>query len=261
MQSQKYVSPMKKILISIILVALMSAQVVVAQGSRSDAQEEHLKGPVSSVLTTTRGSHGQMVGQPYRYAFNKAGDFERTTYYDTMGNPGIVVNYVYDEKGRLLRDVRTREPFSELLLQTTYTVDKKKRTMTIESLGIEDSICDKTVREYDKRGFLTKSITYDEKGAALVAISYVNDDNGNWKEVTYEEGPNFLYSGTDKFRYDTEGNIVELRTYNLNNLRQVLLFDYDFDEYGNWTHCTIYHVSKTSAEVYQNLTREITYFE
>lgn len=252
---------MKKVLSTIALVALLSVQSLFAQGKRTDAQNEHLKGPVSSVLTTTRGTHGQMVGQPYRYTFNRNGNFDRTTYYDTLGNPGIVVSYVYDSKGRLLRDVRTREPFSELLLQTSYYYDKKTRSLSIESLGIEDSICDLTLRQYDKKGFLVKSITYDDKHTPLGAITYHNDDQGNWKEIIYEEGANFLYSGTDVFRYDTDGNIVELRTYNLNKLRQTLLFVYDFDEHGNWIHCTIYRVTKTSAEIHQTLTREIDYFE
>ena len=106
----------KVLILTALLVSL--GGMVRAQHFIPDIQEEHLKGNVKSVLTTVRTPQGRIVSQPVRKNFNRQGYFTQNTYYDTMGNPVIIVSYSYDKKNRLVKDIRTHEPYSELLSQS-----------------------------------------------------------------------------------------------------------------------------------------------
>ena len=228
-----------------------------AQHFAPDAQEEHLKGRVKSVLTTVRTPQGRIVGQPVRQNYNRDGYFTRNTYYDTMGNPVIIVNYTYDKKGRLVKD----EPFSEQLSQTDYTYDKKKRTIVADMLGLADSLRQHTVYSYDKKNVLQKVTTYDEANKELSSITYDYNDFGYVRYATYTEGENMIYKGANKFRYDTEGHLAERCSYYLTTLRQAFLYTYYYDSEGNWVEAYVFHVTPSEGYLYQVISRQITYYE
>ncbi len=252
---------MKPKIILFAVILLIVSTVAKAQHFAPDIQEEHLKGPVKSVLTTKRTPQGRIVGQPVRNNFNREGYFTQNTYYDTMGNPVIIVSYYYDKKNRLVKDLRTQEPYSELLSQTTYSYDRKKHTITADMFGISDSIVEKSVYQFDKKNTLLKMTTYDEEGKEQAAISYEHNDFGYMTFSTYTEGENTIYKGGEKFRYDTEGHLVEKCSYYLTTLRQAFLYSYYYDEHGNWTQAYVFHVSPSEGYLYQVITRQISYFE
>ena len=224
-------------------------------------EEEHLKGPVKSMLTTVRTPQGKIVGHPVRNNFNEDGYFIQNTYYDTVGNPVIIVVYTYDKKNRLVKDLRTHEPYSELLSQTTYEYDKKNRTIVADMLGIVDSLEEKTLYKYDKDNRLRSVTTVDEKGREVAVTNYEYNDVGYVQYATYSEGENSIYKGTDKFRYDTDGFLAEKCSYYLTTLRQAFLYTYYYDEHGNWTQAYVYHVTPTEGYLYQVITRQISYFD
>lgn len=248
---------------SILFVSLFLAVALLgkAQHFAPDIQEEHLKGPVKSLLSTTRTASGRVVGQPVRHNFNSDGYFTRTTYYDTAGNPVIVVNFTYDKNNRLVKDLRTLEPYSRLLSQTLYSYDKKQHTITADMLGIADSIEERTIYTFDKHDVLRKISVIDADGKLMAATTYAYNDFGYRTLVTFTEGENEIYKGTEKFRYDTDGHLAEHCNYYLMTLRQAFLYTYYYDEYGNWTQAYVYHVNPTEGYLYQVITREITYFE
>lgn len=232
-----------------------------AQHFAPDILEEHLKGPVKSLLTTIRTPHGRIVGQPVRKNFNEDGYFTQTTYYDTAGNPVIVISFTYDKGNRLVKDLRTLEPYSRLLSQTTYIYDKKQRTITADMFGISDSIEERTIHHFDKNNVMQKITVIDAAGKQLASTTYEYNDFGYRTLATFTEGENEIYKGTEKYRYDTEGHLAEHCNYYLMTLRQAFLYTYYYDEYGNWTQAYVYHVSPTEGYLYQIITREITYFE
>ena len=232
-----------------------------AQHLASDIQEEHLKGNVKSVLTTVRTPQGRIVGQPVRNNFNRSGYFSNNTYYDTLGNPVIIVNYSYDSKNRLVKDVRTHEPYSELLSQTTYKYDKKSRTITAEMTDNLDSLVERSVYQFDKKNVLQKVTTYDEHGREMASTEYEHNDMGFVTFITYTEGLNMIYKGGEKFRYDTDGHLAEKCSYYLTTLRQAFLYTYYYDEHGNWTQAFVFHVNATDGFLYQVITRNITYYD
>lgn len=232
-----------------------------AQHFSSDTHEEHLKGHVKSVLTTVRTPQGRIVGQPMRQNFNESGYFINNTYYDTMGNPVIIVSYTYDKSNKLIKDVRTHEPFSELLSQTNYTYDKKTNAITAEMLDANDSLTERSVYQFDKKNKLEKMTTYDEKGKEMASITYDYNDFGYATFKTYTEGENMIYKGGEKYRYDTEGDLAEKCSYYLTTLRQAFLYTYYYDEEGNWTQAYVYHVTPSDGYLYQVIVRQITYYE
>lgn len=232
-----------------------------AQQFKPDIQESRLKGAVKSVLTTVRTPQGRIVGNPMRNNFNQNGYFTQNTYYDTLGNPVIIVSYTYDKKNRLVKDIRTHEPYSELLTQTTYNYDKKTKTITAEMFGISDSLETRSVYTFDKNGVLLDVKEIDESGKTMAQSKYEYNEYGLKTNVHYSEGENEIYKGTEKFRYDTDGFLAERCSYYLTTLRQAFLYTYYYDEHGNWIQAYVYHVTPTEGYLYQVITRQITYFE
>lgn len=232
-----------------------------AQHFGVDRDEEHLKGNVKSVLTTMRTPQGRIVGQPVRNNYNQQGYFTQNTYYDTLGNPVIIVSYTYDKHNRLVKDIRTHEPYSELLSQTTYKYDKKANTITAEMFGIADSLEASTVYYFNKQNVLQRVTTYDESNKEVASTKYDYNNAGMRSLATFTEGENGIYRGTDKMRYDTEGFLAERCSYYLTTLRQAFLYTYYYDEQGNWTQAYVYHVTPSEGYLYEVITRQITYYE
>jgi hypothetical protein len=232
-----------------------------AQHFIKDVDEAHLKGPVKSVLTTVRTPQGRTVGQPVRNNFNEKGYYTQNTYYDTLGNPVIIVAYSYDDNDRLVRDIRSQEPNNVLLSQTTYKYDESSYTITAEMFGIADSLEEKTVYSYSKSGVLQKAANYGVDGKEIAATLYSYNDLGYCTYVTFNEGENGIYRGAEKYRYDTDGHIAEKCSYYLTTLRQAFLYTYYYDDHGNWTQAYVYHVSPSEGYLYQVITRQISYFE
>ena len=248
---------------SVLLATLFIAFGVIAKAQKftPDIEDEHLKGNVKSVLTTVRSPQGRIIGQPTRKNFNTAGNYSRTTYYDTMGNPVIIVNFTYDEKNRLIKDVRTQEPYSTPVSQTTYSYDKKAKTITADVFGIADSLSEKSIYTFDKNNVLLKVITYSEDNKEISSISYEYNKLGEMTFATYTEGENSIYKGSEKYRYDTDGFLAEKCSYYLTTLRQAFLYTYQYDEKGNWINAYVFHVSPTEGYLYQIITRQISYYE
>ena len=249
----------KVLILTALLVSLGGA--ARAQHFASDIQELHLKGNVKSVLTTTRTPQGRLVGQPVRNNFNRNGYFSQNTYYDTLGNPVIIVSYSYDKNNRLLKDTRTHEPYSELLSQSEYFYDKKNRAIESKMYDPSDTLLSRTVYSFDKEGRMLKVTMYDEAGKEMGATKHDYNDFGYRILSTFTEGENGIYKGTEKFRYDTEGLLAERCSYYLTELRQAFLYTYYYDDQGNWTQAYVYHVTPTNGYLYQVITRQITYYE
>ncbi len=249
----------KVLILTALLVSL--GGMVRAQHFIPDIQEEHLKGNVKSVLTTVRTPQGRIVSQPVRKNFNRQGYFTQNTYYDTMGNPVIIVSYSYDKKNRLVKDIRTHEPYSELLSQSEYKYDKKNRTIVAEMMGIADSMVERTVYYFDKNDRLKKLSVLDERDTLLATTTYEYNDAGFRSLATFTEGENGIYKGTEKFRFDTDGFLAERCSYYLTELRQAFLYTYYYDEEGNWVKAYVYHVTPAEGYLYQVITRQISYFD
>ena len=250
----------QKIVILLAFVCAVSC-IAKAQQFNTDLKEDRLKGPVKSMLTTVRTPAGRIVGHPMRYNYNRSGFYSQNTYYDTMGNPVIINSFSYDKKNRLEKEVRTHEPYSELLSQTTYTYNKKANTITADMFGIADSLGERTVYQFNKKGLLLQTATYDEANKELATISYEYDALDDMRIATYTEGENHIYKGSEKYRYDTEGNLAERCSYYLTTLRQAFLYTYYYDDHGNWTEGYLYHVTPTEGYLYQIISRQISYYD
>jgi len=249
----------KRIYISVILLFLgFSAQ---AQRPIPDVNDESLKGSVRSLTTTVRTPQGRMVGQPVCKSYNYDGYLTQTVYLDTNKMPVLQVTYSYDGQHNLEKDIRTLVTADELLSQTTYEYDKKKRTLTAHMMGIADSMGQRTVYTYDKEQRLISVTTYDELDRLTTSTEYEYNDAGLKMRATYYEGENMTYKGMEKYRWDTDGFLAESCNYYISTLRQAFLYTYYYDVKGNWTQCYVFHVTPSEGYLYEIITREINYYE
>ena len=232
-----------------------------AQRMRSDAERAGFKSDVNTVREVTRGTHGQIMGYPTTYYYNAVGNYSRVVYSDTLGKEQMVVRYTYDTLGRLVKDGRYRTSDGALLSESTYDRDRRDRTFTVSMHSEQASSEDRLVYTYDKQGNVVDVSSYDKEGRQQSRDYYKYDSHGMVSEIQYTEGPDENYRRTERFRYDSDGNVMECRTLYISTERQRLCYTYDFDRYGNWVRRAIYNVTGNTAELMQVTTREIAYFE
>lgn len=227
----------------------------------SDLDHAGLRGDVQMMRETTRGTHGQVIGYPISNYYNAVGNLRRVVYCDTMGTELQEVRYKYDSLGVLNRTARFHISNNELIQENTYTRDRRRRTVTLEMLAIQDSLNDNIVYKFNKDGYVDDVSTYDSKGTLLSRDFYKYDQNNRCIEKVYTEGVDENYRRTEQFRYDSDGNIIECRTLYITTERQRLLYVYDFDTYDNWVKRYVYNITGKTAELLQVVSREIIYFE
>ncbi|MDY5969298.1 MAG: hypothetical protein SPJ13_04710 [Bacteroidales bacterium] len=250
---------------NILLIAWAAAMVLPfcadAQHLKSDAERAGFKNEVNMVHEVTRGSHGQVMGYPTIYYYNAVGNYSRVVYCDTTGKEQVEVRYTYDSLGRLAKDGRYRIKGNELISENTYERDRRARTYTVQMSYAQDTMSDRLVYSYDKQGNVEKVSNYDENGRLLSRDFYQYDNHGMVREIVYTEGREENYRRTERFRYDSDGNVTECRTLYITSERQRLCYTYDFDNNGNWVRRSIFSVKGNAAELVQTTVRDIVYFE
>lgn len=247
------------------LISLLSVLCLVqpaqAQQPVSDLQVENLKGYVHVVTSVERGSHNQQLGTPIQKDYNANGNLTLCTYFDTMGKPTIVVHYYYDSVGMLERDLRVAVADNQLLSETHYSHNLRHRQTVADYFGVSDSLEVRTVTEFDKAGRPVDVVLYDGEHHVISRSQSKYDASGNRTEVLYTIGDNDQYQGEEEFRYDTEGNVIESNAHESHRARQRLFYLYDFDAWGNWVVCYLYHMRHGHLELIKTTTRTITYYD
>ncbi len=231
-----------------------------AQYNIPDTELMNLKGNVKSVGTFTHGIHGRVVGQPTLMCFREDGFLNQTFYCDTAGAATLLVQYFYDKKNRLLKDTRSRMGTNELLAVTTYTYDKKNRSITADVLVVTDSINDHRVTTFDKDDRVKRVALYDEQDTLLSAETYVYDAHGRIATATFT-GTHDRYLSHVNFRYDADGNEIMQINCNLNRVTQQLFHVYTFDEQGNWIERRTFNLKGNTATLQETVNRTIEYYE
>lgn len=232
-----------------------------SQAMLTDTQREGLKGRVQMIQETTRGSKGQVMRMCTATYFNIIGNYNKVVFEDTTGTPQMEVRYMYDSLGVLAREDRFSSSDSELLLENTYTHDWESHVITMEILGVKDSLSETIVYNFDEKGLLKKVSTIDGQGNLLARDFYSYDDKGQRTEILYTEGSEESYCRTEHLRYDSDGNIIECRTLCISKERQRLCYTYDFDHHGNWVKKYVYDLHDKNVALLQTITREIHYYE
>lgn len=235
---------------------LTAVGVVNAQSGTPDVKEEHLKGAVKSIITTVRTPQGRIVSQPIRLDFNTDGYLTRRTFYDTVGRSVITVDYTYNTRNQLVKDVRQ---YGSVVAETKYAYDMVNMTATAETY-VDDSLDLKTVYVYDEDHVLHEVITYDNEDRQMGSTEYNYNEQGLKTYAIFTDGES-IYKGTEKYRYDTDGFLAERCSYFLNTLRQAFLYTYYYDAKGNWVQGYVYHVTPSEGYLYQVINRQIDYYE
>ncbi len=220
-----------------------------------------LKGAVKIMRETTRGSHNQILYNISEYHFNSNGNVTMLLLEDTLGTPKMEVRSVFDSLGEFVKELRFELPSRTLLMENTYQRDWRRNTLSVQMLGVMDSLDDRIVYEFDDRGLVKTASTKDAHNKLLSRDFYEYDDEGNCTQILYTEGAEGRYIRTEHMRYDNQGNEVERSIRNVSAERQHLVFVYDFDTKGNWVTKYVYELKGKEGNLLQTISREIIYYE
>ncbi len=253
---------MKKKLSLVMLVAAMVLLPVCSIAQQSDLYSNlGLKGVVKMMRETTRGSHNQILYNISEYHFNSRGEVTTLLLEDTLGTPKVEVRSVFDSLGEFEKELRFELPSRTLVLENTYQRDWRRNTLTVQMLGVMDSLDDRIVYEFDDRGLVKTVSAKDARNKLLSRDFYEYDDDGNCTQILYTEGAEGRYIRTEHMRYDSKGNEIERSIRNVSAERQHLVFVYDFDTKGNWISKYVYELKGKEGSLLQVITREIIYYE
>ncbi len=220
-----------------------------------------LKGVVKMLRETTRGTYNQVLYNISEYHFNSMGFVTTLLLEDTLGTPKVEVRSVFDSLGEFQKELRFALPDRTLLMENTYQRDWHRNTLTVQMMGVMDSLDDRIVYQFNDRGLVESISTKDSRNKLLSRDFYEYDDDGNCTQIFYTEGSEGRYIRTEHMRYDNQGNEIERSIRNVSAERQHLVFVYEFDTRGNWVTKYVYELKGKEGKLLQTVTREIIYYE
>lgn len=192
--------------------------------------------------------------------FDSKGNKLEVNYYDENGYSVFLEKYEYDDKGNVIKlsdyvneelnsiVVSKYDSQNKLLGRDIKIIKDGKNLQTqIEYDGIDSyeyryinkkkhfvEIC-----KYNTNEDIIEYINYNDFGNQVFKRVYEYDDFNN-KVVTYYDYTTFHLKSSkhifDKHieNYNDNGDIIELRTIKDNRNEELFLYDYKFDEKGNW---------------------------
>lgn len=200
------------------------------------------------------------INSSYETFFDSKGNKLEVNYYDENGGSVFLEKYEYDDKGNVIKlsdyleeelnsiTVNKYDNQNNLLGRDVKIIKNDKNFQTqIEYKGIDSyefryvnkkkqflEIC-----KYNINEDIIEHINYDDFGNQVFKRVYEYNDFNN-KVVTYYDYTLFHLKSSkhifDKHieNYNDNGDIIELRTIKDNTNEELFLYEYKFDEKGNW---------------------------
>ncbi len=188
--------------------------------SLTDRDEDKLKGPVHSVVT----SHADFDHDPRTDQYTEAKlQLDRKDVYDRDGNHLETEYYYQDFPLQRSEFEYDEEGFVTRIISISRNGKRSERTLTkIESLN----------QKLNTRHFSeTSKIEFtDSNGNRATAYSQIYDRDGNEIETLTPFKDERVVR-----RFNKEGNETEVSTYTKGKLVYIDRYTYELDQYGNWT--------------------------
>lgn len=184
--------------------------------------------------------------------FDRAGNRTEEVYYDPKGNTNYSCQYLYDEKGSLVKKMggagedviydkwyystlengKTVERKSEYKKSKNekwiYQFDSQKNIATESYYDINGVISYKWDFDYDGKQHVTEKKEYDSYGNVYQKWTYKYDEKGNNIEMRHYVSNNQLYRIYD-MKYDKKGNMKSKFTFDKDeNIINLTVFVYQF---------------------------------
>jgi hypothetical protein len=158
--------------------------------------------------------------------------------YKPDGTLNLHVTYNYDDKvnkSEAVYDWKEDHKVGEICENTDYYYEV-----------IQNEIFTKVLYKNEYRGFCTEENYMKADGSLSFRFTAKYDINGNKLEMGYFHG-NGRLSWLTKFDYDRYNNLVESRLFKSNRIAVYTMYEYQFDEVGNWV------VRREKREVHVNI--------
>lgn len=190
----------------------------------------------------------------------------------------------YDKNGNLIRRTNYDLPMlknewenNRLLSSTLYKnngYEEKKYSFVWNSNNSYKIDNDNPAYHFDNNGKLLRiSWVYSGKTTKEKIFKYDTQGRLQETELIYSKSYWEIKSVLQTYKYDKNNNIVSYheitKTKNVNTGKIVqnentVVWDYEYDNYGNWTKRTMYYISKGDIEIKTKgymITREIEYYK
>lgn len=207
-------------------------QTPVVPKSKSDAQDEGLKGKVKKIVEESQEIRDEIPGNKqisHVYFYNERGNLLQRDYYDWKGNPFQITVYGFIDGKRVSTSKWTSYEYDP---PPTMPLPKKQ---TDENLPKPDPRYQGAYEYKYVDGFLVEEQTFSNTGKKGMRRVYARKDNQIEESVYTSEGElNQKYLMT----LDKDSNIIEKIFFGLKNKDiygdQKYHYAYEFDEKGNW---------------------------
>jgi hypothetical protein len=198
---------------------------------KSDAEREHIKGKVKSIIEEVQEISVDGITKARKLSnemyFNKNGNLVKSILYNSNGLPTDVTVYGYIDGNRVSR---SRDISYETDLPAAMVMSSGETT----KLNKPDPRYDvRYVYKYDKLGFLTDRFSYSNDGKLLTHRAYKRKGNKVEELMRSRNGALELIA---LITVDAEGNEIEEIHYNapLEGWNTIYNRRYEFDDKGNW---------------------------
>jgi hypothetical protein len=241
-----------------------------AQSMLTDRDKDRIIGAVKmihtesvSLLSDTDGEAEESLLPVHTVIYNEVGNKAKEAFYTPDGQPSEILLFKYDIDGKIIETARHKAG-GGLLNYTVYTynkdgkesgrshtstyglITKRKSVVNYDESGnkveetwyLDDGTCiHKYLYVYGSEKSLTKQILYkyaDDGSVEEESHSIYDSDRNVTEHITFDRNGH-LSENRYIYIFDSRGNEIKRETYNPDgSLYSEALFNYDFDEIGNW---------------------------
>lgn len=181
--------------------------------------------PDGNKLKTSNYKNGALFSYIV-YNYDQQGFITGSNEYNADGSMYLTISYSGDENGNITKAKYDR------ILQKTYDADRS--SIDVEYDKYYQNLFTNISFENDFKGNILVEKYFSENGRQTFKILNKYDYKYNKVEVKYYNTSGNV-SWRKKLKYDVEGNTNEVKLFESNRLALVSKFEYEFDQYDNWT--------------------------
>jgi hypothetical protein len=201
--------------------------------SKSDAEDEHLKGKVRSVTEADLETDGKTLKLSLESFYDKEGALTKEISYDYRGNPWSITVYGYLDGKRVSNSAEISYEYDPPPAAPPPGTPRKVQAPADKRYEYSD------VYKYDGAKRLIEKLLYRSNGSLVDRRVYSYSDS-NVELVVYDE------SGKENSRtiekYDSKGDLIEATYPHVGNRYGTSIYHYKYDEFdshGNWVRRTL----------------------
>lgn len=211
--------------------------------------EPRYKGTVKSVLLSERiyefethfiYMHDKPIPKTL-FEFDPAGKLLRKTDYLVDGKPMAPTEYIYDEKGFLIKENSISGIDGKPYLDTMYSYNEDGTNNEIRQVSLEEGTVYSIWKfQNDPESNYSEFVETQRDGKFVMKMGIRRDDRCRIDEI-YQFPYVGLALGKVKISYDDRDNVIGSKTYYpLGISAEQRKYEYEFDEIGNWIKRTDY---------------------